>query len=483
MGACLSCSTKIANRMSKRSKVGDLSLFAIDYVPENPSSITEYYKISEDVIGRGSYSEVRQAVHLVTKEVRAVKIIFKSKCSEKRQQKILNEVKILKKLDHPNIIKLYEYFIEEKFIMIVMEYVGGGDLFERIMAETRLSEYTAAEIFKQILSAVHYLHLNNYVHRDLKPENVLLDGETVKLIDFGTSGKFETDRQLKALLGTIYYIAPEVLQKNYNEKCDVWSCGVMLYIILVGKPPFNGTNDLSIFGKIQNAKIDFRISQFRQISLPAKTLIKSMLTIDPDNRITILDALKSEWLFYTLSSKNKEEAKKSSALMANIKSFALKSKMQKAVYFYIINQLTSHEDRKELIEVFKILDRNQDGVISRQEIVRGLRFVNQYISDGEVSAIMARIDQNHDNCIDYTEFVAAAIDRRKILSEDKITQCFRIFDKDNSGKISLAEFKEVFQSKNIVDDEVWVKMIKEVDKNGDGEIELQEFRDLLCKLI
>jgi calcium-dependent protein kinase len=487
MGVCMGLSAKIANRNSKckKQEKGDLNetLFPIDYVSQNQGQITDLYKISDNVIGSGSKSEVRMALHIVTEEMRAVKIIYKSKCTQKEQKKILNEVKIMKRLDHPNIIKIFEYFVEEKFIMIVMELIRGGDLFDKIMSEVKLSEVLAAEIFKQILSAVNYLHINNYVHRDLKPENILLDGNTVKLIDFGTSTKFDGEKQLKSTLGTIYYVAPEVIGKSYNEKCDVWSCGVILYILLIGAPPFNGANDFEIYQNIQSGKIDFRIPEFRQISLPAKTLIKEMLTFEPETRISINEALKSEWLFYILSENNKENFKRNSLFMQNIKSFALKSKMQKAIYYFIVNHLTCQEDRDELTEVFKILDRNQDGVISKTEIIRGLRQVNQFINESEVDALMARIDRNHDCTINYTEFIAAAIDKKKILSEERINKCFKMFDKDQNGKISIEEFKQVFQGKNIIDDEVWVRMIQEVDKNGDGEIQLKEFRDLLNKLL
>ena len=170
-------------------------------------------------------------------------------------------------------------------------------------------------------------------------------------------------------------------------------------------------------------------------------------------------------------------------VLTNLKNFNVKNKMQEAIYFFIINNMTSRDEKKELMEVFKMLDTNQDGVLSKQELVTGLKKVNQFISEEEVDALMGRIDHNKDKTINYTEFVAAAIDKKKLLSDERVTTCFRIFDRDGSGKISLLEFKEIFQGKSIVDDRVWSDLVREIDQNDDGEIELSEFKSILLKLI
>jgi calcium-dependent protein kinase len=487
MGICIGFSKdsvgRNGNAFEIRQKNGERDQLDIEYISENSKSISEFYEVTDQIIGRGGFGEVRLAIHLVTKEKRAVKIISVKKCPIKSQHKILKEVNILKKLDHPNIVKLYEYFIEENFILIVMEYVQGGELFDRLAQEHKLSEYTAAGIFKQILSAVNYLHMNNLVHRDLKPENIVLSGDRVKLIDFGTTTQLSASKHLKSRLGTIYYIAPEVLNQDYNEKCDVWSCGVILYILLIGFPPFNGENDQEIYKEVLKAKVDFRIHEFRNISVYAKNLIKSMLNIDPKMRISTSAALKSEWLLYTNSTDPSDELPYNNAALENIKTFSLKTKMQRAIYYFIINHLTCQADRNDLDKAFKALDLNQDGVISKHEIIIGLKKANLYLSAKEVNALMSRIDQNNDNTINYTEFIGAAIDRQKVLSEEMIVKCFKMFDKDKSGKISISEFKAILHEKNAGADNAWENMIQEIDKNGDGEIEFNEFRDILNKVV
>ena len=175
--------------------------------------------------------------------------------SAEEDQAFQDEIFILSKLDHPNILKLYEVYSDEKRYYIVTEYCKGGELFDEIVKKGTFSEKEAASIIKQILQAVAYFHDLKIVHRDLKPENVLIDKElndTLKVIDFGTSIQIKDGEFLTNTHGTSYYIAPEVLKKKYSEKCDVWSVGVMLYILLSGTPPFDGKDDTEI---TENVKI------------------------------------------------------------------------------------------------------------------------------------------------------------------------------------------------------------------------------------
>mmetsp|Transcript_24774 Transcript_24774/g.21999 ORF Transcript_24774/g.21999 Transcript_24774/m.21999 type:complete len:169 (+) Transcript_24774:252-758(+) len=166
---------------------------------------------------------------------------------DEEKKMLFNEINILRELDHPNIVKMYEYFEDEKRYYIITEICKGGELFDEIIARGKFTEKDAAVLVKQILSCINYCHKNKIVHRDLKPENVLLeqnkDFDQIKIIDFGTSLVHSENKLLDEKLGTPYYIAPEVLNKKYNEKCDLWSIGVITYILLSGMPPFNGNTD------------------------------------------------------------------------------------------------------------------------------------------------------------------------------------------------------------------------------------------------
>lgn len=181
----------------------------------------------------------------------------KDKINSSEQVRLRYEIDILKNLDHPNILRLYEVFEDNKHIFLVTEYCDGGELFDEILLRQRFEEKDAAPIMKQLLSAINYCHKQKVCHRDLKPENVLLDSgdkSTIKLIDFGTSQVFENEEKMELVLGTAYYIAPEVLAGKYDEKCDIWSIGVILYILLSGEPPFFGNNDAEIIQKVKKGR-------------------------------------------------------------------------------------------------------------------------------------------------------------------------------------------------------------------------------------
>jgi calcium-dependent protein kinase len=181
-------------------------------------------------------------------------------------EKFTSEINIMIKMDHPNIIKLYEVFEDNRYIHLIMEMCTGGELFDRILERiTKKKLYTereAASIFKQVMSAICYCHGQNICHRDLKPENLLLntpeEDASIKVIDFGLSKIFsDQNHKMTTKVGTAYYVSPEVLAGDYDEKCDVWSAGVILYILLTGEPPFNGPNDNDIYKKILAKKFSF----------------------------------------------------------------------------------------------------------------------------------------------------------------------------------------------------------------------------------
>lgn len=196
---------------------------------------------------------------------------------EEDKAMFFNEVNILTKIDHPNIIKMFEFYEDEKRYYIIMELCDGGELFDEIMERSRFAERDAAQLMKGVLSCINYCAKNNIVHRDLKPENILLekgkDLHQLKIVDFGTAVVAEPDERLDMKIGTPYYIAPEVLKKNYREKCDVWSIGVIAYILLSGCPPFNGKDDAAIMRAIASGKFAFTHPIWKTISKTAKDFI------------------------------------------------------------------------------------------------------------------------------------------------------------------------------------------------------------------
>jgi calcium-dependent protein kinase len=216
---------------------------------------------------------VKTAIHRKTKQVRAVKVIARKKI--KNWDRFTTEVKILQTLDHPNIIKLYEYFEDPTNVYLITEMCSGGELFDKIVEKEFFDEAYACRVFKQILNAIVYCHKLEICHRDLKPENFLFDSKDenaeIKVIDFGLSkicyakntGKIE---RLTTKAGTPYYISPEVLAGNYDKQCDLWSAGCILYILLCGYPPFYGQDDQEILRNVQKGVFDFNGDEWEEVS-------------------------------------------------------------------------------------------------------------------------------------------------------------------------------------------------------------------------
>lgn len=226
--------------------------------------------------------------------------------------------------DHPHIVKLYEFYSDDKYFYLVTELIEGGELFDEIQRQKFFSEEVAANIISQLLSAIVYCHERHIVHRDLKPENVLMANSSggkfcIKVIDFGTAQIFKKNSKLRTTTGTAYYIAPEVLMRSYDEKCDVWSVGVILYILLSGSPPFNGNNDDEIIKAVKKAKFNFSSSIWNDISIEAKDLITKMLRYPSTNRISAQEAYAHPWIKKKKFNQLKPET--ASVLMSNLKSF------------------------------------------------------------------------------------------------------------------------------------------------------------------
>jgi calcium/calmodulin-dependent protein kinase I len=235
----------------------------------------------------------------------AIKIIDKSLCKNKPEM-LTNEVDILLRVQHQNIIALRDIFDTPDKMMLCMELVTGGELFDRIVEREQFNETEAKEVMRQLFSAMAYLHNVGIVHRDLKPENLLLSSEkdnVIKIADFGLS-KIYTEEMMSTACGTPGYVAPEILEcAGYTKQIDMWSCGVIMYILLCGYPPFYNESDAVLFETIMAGSYEFHSPYWDNISTEAKDLIKKLLVVNPTERITAKQALKHEWFRVKSSSK------------------------------------------------------------------------------------------------------------------------------------------------------------------------------------
>jgi len=251
-------------------------------------------------LGSGAFSIVKLAIHKKTKDQRAIKIIDKDAIKEKKEM-LEREVDILKRIQHPNIIAVVEIYETPRYLNLVMELATGGELFDSIVSRGKYSEKDAARIVQQVASACSYLHSIGIVHRDLKPENLLLENKSpdsrVKIADFGLSKMMEAQSVLQTACGTPGYVAPEVLiGEGYNQEVDVWSIGVIMYILLCGFPPFYAENNSKLFEKIMSGSYSFPSPYWDKISSSAKDLIRCMLVVDPKKRFTSIQVSEHPWI-------------------------------------------------------------------------------------------------------------------------------------------------------------------------------------------
>merc|ERR1712032_1541618 len=253
------------------------------------------------------------------------------------------EIAIMKMMDHPNIVKLFETFEDHRNIYLVMELCSGGELFDRIIDAGHFTEVQAAILMQQILRAMFYMHENHICHRDLKPENFIfqtkdpIEKTLLKIIDFGLSCKFEPGQVLTTKAGTPYYVAPQVLAGKYDHQSDMWSCGVIMFVLLCGYPPFYGETDADVLSKVRLGNFSFNAADWKNVSEDAKNLIRMLLKMNPKDRYTAEQALNHEWV------KDKAPKAKNISIGAqmfdNLKSFRSQNKLKKAALHIIANQL------------------------------------------------------------------------------------------------------------------------------------------------
>jgi len=315
-------------------------------VPSSKSGkrFEELYRL-KGVLGTGAFSTVRMGYHRSNREkTYAVKCVNRKKLTEEDEAALLDEVSILKEMKHYHIIRLFDFFKESSTYYLVMEEMTGGELFDRIVAKAYYNEKEARDTCKILLEAVGYMHKNNVAHRDLKPENLLLvsisDDSEVKIADFGFAKKVYEESSLVTQCGTPGYVAPEILEGlKYDQRADMWSVGVILYILLGGYPPFIENTQRELFRKIKKGDYEFHEEYWGTVSTEARTLIKSLLTVDPKERLTAQQALENPWIHGDADSLAKKGLDKN---LASLKKFNAKRKFKAAVSTVVaVNKLNS----------------------------------------------------------------------------------------------------------------------------------------------
>jgi len=456
----------------------DIKFSRENFVGETKGKLLDSYEVIKQ-LGKGGYGKVYEVKNIKTGEVRACKHL--SKLNIKNLEKFRREIEILKQMDHPNIIKLYEVYESDRSLYLVMEECKGGEIFDRIIKHIQdkkmYTERDAAKIFEQVMSCIAYCHNKNICHRDLKPENLLFlnegEGEDnrLKVIDFGLSQACD---RLKTKVGTAYYVSPEILNGNYTHLCDIWSAGVILYILLSGDPPFNGPNDNAIYTKIAEMKFKFPENKWKNISNEAKDLICHMIVPEKD-RYTAEQVLKHPWFKNASNVPLSDIEFNSNNLFLN---FVNGSFIKKMGLMFIASRLDENEIDK-LKQIFSGFDKGKDGQISFEELQKGLLEIkSSHLNEEELKKKFNSIDVDKNGKIDYTEFIAATMEEANYNRKERLLEAFQNFDKDGNGQISKSELLETLKAGKCQEKEV-EKFIKAVDKDGNGKISFEEFMELM----
>jgi len=431
-------------------------------------------------LGSGAYGVVYLAVNRATGEKRAIKAMNRDQIED--TEALENELAILKSLDHPNIVKLFEIYEHNKNIYLVTEICEGGELFYHITKTKHLTEAQAAKIMRQIFSAISYLHSKKICHRDLKPENFLLkfenDDSSIKLIDFGLSKKLKDNELMTDPNGTPFYIAPEILDGEYTEAVDNWSLGVILYIMLSGSPPFYGKDNREILRAVQKGVYTLSLKPFIKCSIEVKDLISKLLVKNTSKRYTAAMAYNHPWVQQQVEQESKDLTIEVDVI-EKISEFLESQELKKAILLYVAQQIPENEVQ-HLRHLFVKIDKNGNGTLSLEEFIAAFgEFqekigIKQKLSNEEIQKLFKAIDANNNGVIDYSEFVAIFAEHYIFKTEKYLRMAFEKFDTDKNGKINALELRNILGGGSIVSLDKVERIIKQADTNGDGELDYNE---------
>ncbi|CAA2970005.1 calcium-dependent kinase 1-like [Olea europaea subsp. europaea] len=429
-------------------------------------NLKEFFRLGKK-LGQGQFGTTFLCVEKETGKEYACKSIAKRKLlSDDDVEDVRREIQIMHHLaGHPNVISIKGAYEDAVAIHVVMELCAGGELFDRIIQRGHYTERKAAELTRTIVGVVEACHSLGVMHRDLKPENFLFvdkkEESLLKTIDFGLSIFFKPGEKFTDVVGSPYYVAPEVLKKHYGVEADVWSAGVIVYILLSGVPPFWAENEQGIFEQVLHGELDFASDPWPSVSEEAKDLVRRMLVRDPKRRLTAYEVLCHPWVQVDGVAPDRPL---DSAVLSRMKQFSAMNRLKKMALRVIAESL-SEEEIAGLKEMFKMIDTDNSGHITFEELKVGLKRVGANLNESEIYDLMQAADVDNSGSIDYGEFVAATLHLNKIEREDHLFAAFSYFDKDGSGYITPDELQQACEEFGMEDSRI-EEMIREVDQDN-----------------
>ena len=502
-----------------------------DLVMEYETSPWIYYR-ELVTLGSGTYGTVKKVCLIKNPlTIRAMKIIPKENIMESvDNSKLTDEIEILKKVDHPNIMKIYESFMDKDNFYIISDFCDQGHLLGKLEKLGKMNEIVVKFIMDQILSAVAYLHSRNILHGDIKLENVLLYTASnnrgrrftsinidinhiielqkeinraksvtkrsrnyvndmlnyeIKLIDFGCSKYFvnkkKKHQKLSGIIGTSLYCSPEVVDDLYDEKCDEWSCGVLMYILLCGEPPFQGNSEEEIFKKIKKCQYSFKPKEFDEVSKNCKDLIRKLLEPKKRRRIKASDALRHPFFTEFFNpSKAMTENKDLNVLKTLINYKKPTSKFHETIYAFLCNNYISIDEEKKLRAVFRYIDKEEKNSFTKDDLKKTFKEINIDLNQELLNNVFILLDSNKNDIIEYQEFLRATCDKKTLLTESNLKNTFLAISGGKEKEfISSNDIKKfIFHNSNIKE-EVFNKYLAQFGMKKDDKIDFGQFVDII----
>ena len=449
------------------------------------------YKI-EELIGKGEFSLVYRATLKSNGESRAFKVIKKDEKNFKQSQELIQEIKLLEETDNPYIVKMYEFYDCPRAICLINEYLKGGSIYDKLKKEKKFSEFNTAIIIFQVLSALSFCHSHKIIHRNLNLTNILIDIKDphfthIKIIDFSTSAKMVKGSEMEESKSNIKFTAPEVLKGKYNETRDIWSVGVIMYILLTGIYPFDGKDILKIKAEIELCNVNYNNENLKKCSNECIDLLKELLNKDK-NRISAQNAIKHIW-FKNLNIKERltflpfEKIKK---VLEQIMKFKPKKTLQKLCLAYLVRNFND-ESVNDASNLYLQIDYNNDGSIDENEFVMHLKEIiektGEKIDESYLKKVFENIDIDKSGTVEYSEFVAAGVKKELILKEENLKESFDFFDKNKNGLINLEDLRVVFMKFKGFSQDEFNSIVSDVDADENNEIDFEEYKNVMNNIM
>ncbi|KAK8482906.1 hypothetical protein V6N13_100974 [Hibiscus sabdariffa] len=444
-------------------------------------NIEEKYLVDRE-LGRGEFGVTYLCIDRGTRELLACKSISKRKLRTAVDiEDVRREVAIMKHLPkNSSIVSLKEACEDDNAVHLVMELCEGGELFDRIVARGHYTERAAAAVTRTIVEVVQLCHKHGVIHRDLKPENFLFankkENSPLKAIDFGLSIFFKPGERFSEIVGSPYYMAPEVLKRNYGPEIDIWSAGVILYILLCGVPPFWAESEQGVAQAIIRGLIDFKRDPWPNISESAKSLVRQMLEPDPKLRLTAKQVLEHPWL---QNAKKAPNVPLGDVVKSRLKQFSMMNRFKRKA-LRVIAEFLSVEEVEDIKVMFNKMDTDNDGIVSIEELKAGFKNFGSQLAESEVQMLIEAVDANGKGTLDYGEFLAVSLHLQRMANDEHLRKAFSFFDKDGNGFIEPDELRDALMEDGADDcTNVANDIFQEVDTDKDGRISYDEFAAMM----